>query len=265
MSLASCIYEGHIRHRRFQPVENQFQYRVFLMYLDLAELPTLFQGRWLWSAERVNLAYFRRRDHLGDPKVPLDRAVRDLVADKTGVRPAGPIRLLAHLRYFGYCFNPASFYYCYDESGARVDAVVVQIHNTPWGEEHCYVLDEAHNEYSVSGFKRFQFAKAFHVSPFMPMDMDYDWRFGAPGGRLLVHMENWREGRAVFDATMSLEREPIGSRALAGALAGYPFMTARVVTAIYWQALRLWLKRIPFHPHPAGVEAANPVAERPSP
>jgi uncharacterized protein len=133
VSLASSIYEGYVRHRRFQPVVNQFRYGVFLMYLDLAELPTLFKGRLLWSGDRVHLAYFRRRDHLGDPQVPLDRAVRDLVAEKTGIRPVGPIRLLTHLRYFGYCFNPASFYYCHDASADRVEAIVVQIHNTPWG------------------------------------------------------------------------------------------------------------------------------------
>ncbi len=133
MTGASCLYEGHLRHRRFFPVVNRFRYRVFFLYLDLAELPTLFQGRWLWSADRVNLAYFRRRDHLGDPRVPLEQAVGDLVAARTGTRPKGPIRLLTHLRYFGYCFNPASFYYCYDPAGERVTTIVVEVHNTPWG------------------------------------------------------------------------------------------------------------------------------------
>lgn len=250
MNLTSCIYEGYVRHRRFQPVLNQFQYRVFLMYLDLAELPTLFQGRWLWSADRVNLAYFRRRDHLGDPQVPLDRAVRDLVAAKTGIRPRGPIRLLAHLRYFGYCFNPASIYYCYDESGARVDAIVVQIHNTPWGEEHCYVLDEAHNEYSSPSFKRFQFAKAFHVSPFMPMDIWYDWRFKEPGETLSAHFMNYREGDKVFDATLRIARQELIPGNLTRVLLSYPPMTLKVITMIHWQALRLWLKGARFYVHP---------------
>jgi DUF1365 family protein len=250
VSLASCIYEGYVRHRRFQLVVNQFRYGVFLMFLDLAELPILFQGRWLWSADRVNLAYFRRRDHLGDPQVPLDRAVRDLVAEKTGVRPVGPIRLLTHLRYFGYCFNPASFYYCYDESGAQVDAIVVQIHNTPWGEEHCYVLDEAHNEYPSPGFKRFQFAKAFHVSPFMPMDVWYDWRFKEPGGTLSAHFRNYREGQKIFDATLTLTRRELTPRNLTRVLLSYPPMTLKVITMIHWQALRLWLKGATFYVHP---------------
>jgi DUF1365 family protein len=250
VSTASCIYEGYVRHRRFLPVVNRFRYRLFLMYLDLAELPTLFQGRWLWSADRVNLAYFRRRDHLGDPQVPLDRAVRDLVAETTGTRPLGPIRLLAHLRYFGYCFNPASFYYCYDPPGERVEAIVVQIHNTPWGEEYCYVLEEARNEYAAPGFKRFQFPKAFHVSPFMPMDIWYDWRFKEPGESLSAHFINYREGKKIFDATLTLTRRELTPRNLARVLLSYPPMTLKVITMIHWQALRLWLKGARFYVHP---------------
>lgn len=250
MSLASCIYEGHVRHRRFAPVRNQFRYRVFLMYLDLAELPTLFAGRLLWSADRVNLAYFRRRDHLGDPRVPLDLAVRDLVAEKTGRRPGGPIRLLTHLRYFGYCFNPASFYFCFDPAGEQLEAIVVQIHNTPWGEEHCYVLDAALNESPSPGFQRFQFSKAFHVSPFMPMEIWYDWRFKAPGSTLSAHFTNFHAGARIFDATLTLERREISPRALSRVLLSYPPMTLKVITLIHWQALRLWLKGAKFHRHP---------------
>jgi uncharacterized protein len=250
VSPASCIYEGYVRHRRFEPVSNQFRYRVFLMYLDLGELPTLFEGRRWWSAHRVNLAYFRRRDHLGDPGTPLDTAVRDLVEARLGERPAGPIRLLTHLRYFGYCFNPASFYYCYDESGEQVEAIVVQIHNTPWGEEHCYVLGEAANEQPGQGFKRFQFPKAFHVSPFMPMDIWYDWRFKEPGEALSVHLMNYRQGRRIFDATLTLARRELTPRHLTRVLLSYPPMTLKVITMIHWQALRLWLKGAPFHRHP---------------
>jgi DUF1365 family protein len=255
MSLASCIYEGHVRHRRFAPVRNQFRYRVFLMYLDLAELPAIFQGRLLWSVDRVNLAYFRRRDHLGDPHVPLDQAVRDLVEEKTGTRPGGPIRLLTHLRYFGYCFNPASLYFCYDSSGEHIEAIVVQIHNTPWGEEHCYVLDEAHNESPSPRFKRFQFSKAFHVSPFMPMQIWYDWRFKEPGKTLSVHFTNYHDGEKIFDATMTLGRQEITPRVLSRVLLSYPPMTLKIITMIHWQALRLWLKGAKFYKHPKKRQA----------
>jgi DUF1365 family protein len=168
---------------------------------------------------------------------------------RTGKRPTGPIRLLTHLRYFGHSFNPVSFYYCFDSAGTNVETIVAEITNTPWKERHAYVLPVAGSAVS-GGAWRFQFDKQFHVSPFMPMDMRYDWRFSAPAAGLHVHMENWRDGRSAFDATLSLKREPITSASLARALAAFPLMTAQVITLIHWQALRLWLKRTPFFTHP---------------
>ena len=247
----SCIYEGKVRHRRFSPVSNTFHYRLFMMYLDLQELPSLFKGRWFWSADKVNLAYFRRRDHLGDPRVPLDQAVRDLVALRLGRRPEGPIRLLTHLRYFGYCFNPVSFYFCYDRRDTRVEYVVAEIHNTPWGEEHCYVFGEDQNEHPNKGWKRYQFAKAFHVSPFMGMEIWYDWRFREPGQWISAHMNNMANDRKRFDATLMLRRCEITGRALARILLAYPFMSYKVPFMIYWQALRLRAKGARFYVHPA--------------
>ncbi|MCS6924286.1 MAG: DUF1365 domain-containing protein [Candidatus Binatia bacterium] len=252
----SCIYRGYVRHRRFAPVSHTFTYSLFLMYLDLDELPTLFHGRWLWSTEGRTLAQFRRRDHFGDPRIPLADAVRALVAHHTGCRPAGPIRLLTHLRYFGYCFNPVSFYFCYDASDSRVETIVAEVTNTPWGERYCYVLPEARNE-AGGHKKRYRFGKAFHVSPFMGMDVEYDWRFSTPGQRLVIHMENHQGGSKFFDATMVLTRREISGPALTWCLVRYPFMTGRVIAAIYLQAGRLWLKRTPFYPHPATIKAGG--------
>jgi DUF1365 family protein len=220
------------------------------MFLDLEELPVLFQRNIIWSHDRVNLAYLRRRDHLGDPRIPLQQAVRDLVEDRVQKRPTGPIRMLTHLRYFGYCFNPVSFYYCYDESGHQAETIVVEIHNTPWGEEHCYVLAEKLNEHPVRGWKRYQFSKNFHVSPFMDMDIWYDWRFKEPGKSLSVHMNNFEKEKKLFDATLTLNRREIDSHALTRVLLAYPFMTLKVTTMIYLQALRLWSKGVPFYVHP---------------
>ncbi len=251
MSLQSGIYEGKVRHRRFSPVLNSFQYRLFMMYLDLEELPTLFRGRWLWSSDRVNFAYFRRRDHLGDPHLSLDRAVRDLVEGRLGKRPEGPIRLLTHLRYFGVCFNPVSFYFCYDRDGQYVETIVAEVHNTPWLEEHCYVFGEAQNEHPMRGWKRYQFPKAFHVSPFMEMEIWYDWRFREPGESINVHIINTAHGRKRFDATLSLARREITGGSLARVLLAYPLMTMKVICMIYWQALRLWIKGATFYVHPA--------------
>lgn len=229
-----------------QPVEHTFHYRLFMLYLDLDELDTVFAGRWLWSTRRRAVARFRREHHLGEPERPLADCVRDLVGEESGHRPAGPIRLLTHLQYFGYCFNPVSFYYCFDAADERVEAIVAEVNNTPWGERHCYVLRDS----GQAGHQRFTPAKRMHVSPFMPMDVDYDWRFRAPDERLTVHMENHRDGEKVFDATLDLQRQEISGPALAGALAAHPFMTGKVIAAIHWQALKLWLKGSPVHDHP---------------
>ena len=220
------------------------------MFLDLTELPTLFDGKLFWSGSRVNLAYLRRRDHLGDPRVPLHRAVRDLVNERLGHRPTGPIRMLTHLRYFGYCFNPVSLYYCYDPTDDRIETIVAEIHNTPWNEEYCYVLGEELNEHPVRGWKCFQFGKNFHISPFMDMDIWYEWRFRQPGETVSVHMNNYEQGKKIFDATLTLSRKEIDSRSLNRGLLVYPFMTLKVTTMIYLQALRLWAKGAVFYVHP---------------
>lgn len=244
----SALYTGRLRHRRHAPVPHDFEYRLWMAWLDLAELDRVFKGRWLWSTTRPALAWMKRADYLGDAAQPLDAAVRDRVLAETGRRPAGPIRLLTHLRSFGFCFNPVSFYYCYDADDRRVETIVAEITNTPWNERHAYVLPAA------AGARRplrFAFGKTFHVSPFMPMDIAYDWRFTSPGERLAVHMVNRREGREVFDATLALERRKITGASLAATLALHPAMSLQVVGAIYWQALRLWAKRLPFHTHPS--------------
>ena len=178
---AHLIYEGTIRHRRFRPVDNSFQYRVFFIFADLDRLSVLSGVHPLWSGDRVNLAYFRRRDHTGDPRLPLARSIRNHVERQTGLRPLGPVRILTHFRYFGHCFNPVSFYYCYDAADRSVETIVAEIHNTPWGEEHLYVLPAQESEHDSPHWRRHRFNKAFHISPFMDMGLRYDWRFRLPG------------------------------------------------------------------------------------
>jgi DUF1365 family protein len=245
----SCLYTGYVRHRRYTPKPHHFTYSLFMVYLDLAELDTVFKSRWLWSAKRFNLAWFKRSDYFGEPSVPLDRAIRDHVAEKTGLLPSGPIRLLTHLRYCGYCINPVSFYYCFDSTGGHVETIVAEITNTPWNERHSYVLSPAADEGS-NGHHRYRFDKDFHVSPFLPMDIAYDWRFGEPGASLTVHMELLRDGDKVFDATLALKRTTMNAANMALALLQYPLMTGQVLAAIYYHAARLKLKGIPFFDHP---------------
>jgi DUF1365 family protein len=256
----SAIYPGQVRHRRTTPVAHEFSYRIFMMYLDLAELPYLFRRRWFWSASRPALARFRREDHLGDPAVPLDEAVRQLVTDETGEYPRGPIRLLTQLSYFGYVFNPVSFYYCYDEDDTVLETIVAEVNNTPWGERHSYVLPQSMNQ-GTGGHKRYFPAKEMHVSPFMQMDVDYDWRFNTPGEQLTTHMENSHGGRKIFDATMILARKEISAWSLASVLTRFPLMTLKIIVAIHWQALKLWIKGAPVHDHPSKRAPALEKAE----
>ncbi len=246
MSWKSAVYDGWVRHRRFEPTEHAFRYRHFLYYLDLAELPALLQGTWLWSHRPFALTSFRRSDFLGPRATPLDVAVRDLVEAHGQPRPRGPIRLLTQLRTFGMIFNPVSVYFCFDESGAGVDAIVLEVSNTPWGQRHCYVLPP-----SVDlAARTFVVAKAFHVSPFLGMDLEYRLRFTVPEATLVVHMECVRRGQTVLDATLTLTRRPISTRTLAGVFCRSPGMALHTLARIYWQAFRLWWKSVPFIPHP---------------
>ena len=257
----SAIYHGWLRHRRMAPREHVFRYPLFMVYLDLAELDRVFRGRWLWSTRRTAVARFDRADHFGDPALPLDRIVRDLVESRSGRRPVGPIRLLTHLRYFGYCFNPVSFYYCFDVAGERIEHMVAEVNNTPWGEQHCYVLSEPRTPL-VGNLLVYQSAKALHVSPFMPMELVYDWHFSAPGEELSVHMalhDDSRPDNRVFDATLRLARAPVSGWRLAATLVRFPLMTAQVMAAIHWQALNLWLKRVPVLTHPEKLKAPGAV------
>lgn len=249
---ASAVYEGTIRHRRFEPVEHEFSYRFFLMYLDLDELPGVLDPYPLWSARRRAPARFRREDFMGDPERPLDECARDAVEAATGARPAGPVRLLAGLRYLGHSFNPVSFYYCFDSTGERVEAVVADVENIPWGERHPYVLARGKREGPVLSD---ELDKTLHVSPLMGMDQTYGFRASEPGERLAVHIESRPDAPGAgksFDATLNLRRRELSRPLLAGLLARYPALSLQVVAKIYAQSLRLKLKGARYFPHPQG-------------
>lgn len=248
-ALHSAVYRGWMRHRRYYPVPHAFRHPIFLLYLDLDELDRVFQGRWFWSHERFNLACFRRRDYLGPIDLPLAEAVRQRFRAAGLTVPDGPIRLLTHVRYFGHCFNPVSFYYCYDRSGGELAAILAEITNTPWGERHAYLLPASAATRHGRAW-HFGFEKSFHVSPFLPMERRYLWRFTAPAETLHVHMDVMDGSRRQFDASLVLERRHPTGRELAYCLMRYPAMTVQVLVSIYWNALCIKLKGNPFFEHP---------------
>lgn len=218
-----------------------------MMYVDLDELPTLFENNFFWHVEKPGLASFRRKDHYGDNSINLKSMIRTLIKNKTGEETTGPIRLLTHFRYFGYIFNPISVYYCFDNNGKEITHIVAEVTNTPWKENHCYVLPIEKNNSNLTTPSH---KKEFHVSPFMNMDMDYHWKLYAPDNRLNLSIESHNKNTKTFNAHLKLKRVELSEKSLANTLINFPIMTLKVVSAIHIEAFKLWLKGIAYVPHP---------------
>lgn len=250
----SAIFQGWVRHRRFVPRMHEFRYAMTMFYLDLDELPELFDDVRGWSYNERNLGWFRRGDYLGDPEQDLASQVRAEVERQQGYCPKGAVRMLANVRIWGMCFNPVTLYYCFEPAGDKPSVILAQVNNTPWNERYCYVIPCSPR----TGKARTGFAKNFHVSPFNPMDMNYRWVSSVPEEKLLVHMENWRAGERHMDATLNLERQTWSAQTLQSLLWRQPWMTAKVPAAIYWQALKLFIKRVPVYPHKDPAPISSP-------
>ena len=240
----AALYEGAVAHRRFGPHAREFAPNLFLVYVDVDALPVAFDALPFWSARRTAPVRFRRRDFFDGGEQPLGDAVRDLVEERLGHRPLGTVALLAHMRTFGWLFNPLAVYYCWAPGGAELDAVVLEVSNTPWGERCWYVFD------ARAGHTSGRSPKAMHVSPFLPMDVDYRVTWNVPGARLHLRIDVARAGVAVFEAELALARSALDSRSATRVLARYPLLPLRVSAGIYAQAVRLFVRRAPFRRHP---------------
>jgi DUF1365 family protein len=245
----SCIYEGIVTHRRYEPVNHQFQYRLFMVYLDLGELPSLVGPGGLIGRSKYAGRSFLRSDHLFSDSKSLETEIREIVLQHAGTNPKGPIRLLTQLRYFGAYFSPLNLFYVYDEQDEYVEYIVAEVNNTPWKERHCYVLWEGNSSREPEELY-FSHPKQFHVSPFMEMDLEYRWQLTGPDSHLSVQLESFDESQELFCARMELKRRVLDRQQLRRMTFRYPLMSLQVTVAIYYQALKLWWKKCPVYPHP---------------
>ena len=242
----SCIYQGVVWHQRHHPRLHAFQYRLFMMYVDLYEIDEAFNPFLLWGVNKANFASFQRKDHYGDNEAALSTSIRELVFMQTQQHIEGPIRLLTQFRILGYAFNPLSLYFCFDSNAKHLTHIVAEVSNTPWNEQHCYVLTPSEQNSAVF---HTQHDKHFHVSPFMHDDMQYRWKISKPTDQLEVQIENLVDDKILFSAKMDLTRKPLNTSNLRSTLCNFPLMSFKVIAAIYWEALKLWLKGIKYVPY----------------
>lgn len=249
--MRSAFYEGSVRHRRTAEIDHNFDVPLFMVYLCLDELPEVLGDIPGWSVKGPALARFDRDDHFGDTAESLTTSVRNTVEEREGFRPRGRVCLLTHLRYFGYLFNPVSFFYCFGKDD-ELCAVLAEVHNTPWHEEHVYSMSIDQSMRS-SGTYRTRLNKDFHVSPFHPMDQYYLLRCTDPDEELMVSIKSYKNDNRQLSAGLKMSRKEFNRKNAYSCMLRYPFMTLQVTARIYFEALRLWWKGATFYPHPEGV------------
>jgi DUF1365 family protein len=252
---AVAAYAGTAAHHRVEP-DRTFAPKLFLAFVDVDALPGSLDPLPGWSGRRRALVHYRRRDFFDGSDRPLGDAVRDLVTARLGRRPTGRIDLLAHLRTAGWLFNPLAVYYCWNPAGDGLDALVLEVTNTPWGERHWYVIDARAGSPVLT-------PKAMHVSPFLPMDLQYRIAWTPPGPGLALTITVERAGTRVFTAGLDLRRVDLDARRAVGLVLRHPLLPLRVSLGIHRQALVLFLRRVTWFRHPH--TAPSPVPDHPAP
>ncbi len=238
----SSLYVGRISHHRRIPKDHRFSYRFFMWFLDLDKIDRLPSFGWWFSTTRRALSRFHRPDYHGSPDTSLAVAIRERMQELTGQPVEGKVFGLLNLRTAGIYFSPVNFYYGYDGQG-RCSHFLAEVSNIPWNERHQY----AH--YIGEDRLRPDHPKQFHVSPFNPLNQHYHWELTVPAEQLLVKIGVDDERGRIFTAKLELARRPLELRTIRGELLRKPAMTLFIVAGIYWQALRLFLKGVPYVPY----------------
>jgi DUF1365 family protein len=252
MTATSALYVGTVMHRRLRPRLHRFRYRAFWLLIDLDDLETLPRLR-LLSHNRANLFSLYDSDHGDGSPTPLRLQIEAQLAAAGIDLAGGAVRLFCMPRTFGYCFNPLSLYFCY-RPDASLAAIVYQVHNT-FGERHSYVMPVE----ATSGAVRQACGKTFYVSPFMDMDLHYEFRVAAPDDRIGVMIRVSTPEGTILHAGLQGRRRELTVGALLAVLVAIPAVSLKVIAAIHWEAARLWLKGVRLRPRPLAHGATKPV------